>query len=206
MQRAAIHAIYEEVGFARSLLCYEMPDGRLKLIDGHLRRDIDPDMEVEVVFPSSRVIHHRAPGHFSPFSLQRPQSAPCPPRRTAPMSLLDVFFATLIQTPGDWLTRAALADWYEENGHDRIAECVHWMVRHHYRPSVNAIGMAFWFDAPHALPYTEIVAHLPSPLFRALTPQVWYRSTRSYNDLRAAEEDLHAAWSTVRAAGLWTPD
>src|SRR4029077_5673758 len=41
-------ALYEEVGFARSLLAYELPDGRLKLIDGHLRRDLDPDMEVEV--------------------------------------------------------------------------------------------------------------------------------------------------------------
>jgi hypothetical protein len=47
-QRAALEALYEEVGFARSLLAYELPDGRLKLIDGHLRRDIDPDMEVEV--------------------------------------------------------------------------------------------------------------------------------------------------------------
>jgi hypothetical protein len=47
-QRAALHALYREVGFARSLLCYELPDGRLKLIDGHLRRDLDPDMEVEV--------------------------------------------------------------------------------------------------------------------------------------------------------------
>jgi hypothetical protein len=47
-QRAALEALYEEVGFARSLLAYEQPDGRLKLIDGHLRRDIDPDMEVEV--------------------------------------------------------------------------------------------------------------------------------------------------------------
>src|SRR5262245_12440250 len=37
-----------QVGFARSLLAYELPDGRLKLIDGHLRRDIDPDMEVDV--------------------------------------------------------------------------------------------------------------------------------------------------------------
>jgi hypothetical protein len=27
---------------------HELPDGRLKLIDGHLRRDLDPDMEVEV--------------------------------------------------------------------------------------------------------------------------------------------------------------
>src|SRR6516164_3321558 len=47
-QRAALDAIYQEVGFARSLLAYELPDGRLKLIDGHLRRDLDPDMEVDV--------------------------------------------------------------------------------------------------------------------------------------------------------------
>ncbi len=47
-QREALQALYREVGFARSLLAYELPDGRLKLIDGHLRREIDPDMEVEV--------------------------------------------------------------------------------------------------------------------------------------------------------------
>jgi hypothetical protein len=47
-QRAALAALYEQIGFARSLLAYEMPDGRLKLIDGHLRRDMDPGMEVEV--------------------------------------------------------------------------------------------------------------------------------------------------------------
>ena len=47
-QRAALTALYREVGFARSLLAYELPDGRLKLIDGHLRRDMDPDMEVDV--------------------------------------------------------------------------------------------------------------------------------------------------------------
>src|SRR5216684_1851120 len=47
-QRAALQALYHEVGFARSLLAYELPDGRLKLLDGHLRRDLDPDMEVDV--------------------------------------------------------------------------------------------------------------------------------------------------------------
>jgi hypothetical protein len=47
-QRAALDAVYREIGFARSLLAYELPDGKLKLIDGHLRRDLDPDMEVEV--------------------------------------------------------------------------------------------------------------------------------------------------------------
>src|SRR6266851_4936863 len=48
VQRSALEALYEEVGFARSLLAYELPDGRLKLIDGHLRRDLDPEMTVEV--------------------------------------------------------------------------------------------------------------------------------------------------------------
>src|SRR5436190_6272523 len=48
VQRSAIEALYAQVGFARSLLAYELPDGRLKLIDGHLRRDLDPDMEVDV--------------------------------------------------------------------------------------------------------------------------------------------------------------
>jgi hypothetical protein len=47
-QRAALQALYREVGFARSLLAYDLPDGRLKLLDGHLRRDLDPDMEVDV--------------------------------------------------------------------------------------------------------------------------------------------------------------
>jgi hypothetical protein len=47
-QRAALAALYEEVGFARSLLAYELPDGRLKLIDGHLRQSMRPDMEVDV--------------------------------------------------------------------------------------------------------------------------------------------------------------
>jgi hypothetical protein len=47
-QKGALWALYQEVGFARSLLAYELPDGRLELIDGHLRRDLDPDMEVEV--------------------------------------------------------------------------------------------------------------------------------------------------------------
>jgi hypothetical protein len=47
-QPAALQALYREVGFARSLRAYELPDGRLKLIDGHLRRDMDPEMEVDV--------------------------------------------------------------------------------------------------------------------------------------------------------------
>jgi hypothetical protein len=47
-QTAALEALYERVGFARSLLAYELPDGRLKLLDGHLRRELHPEQEVEV--------------------------------------------------------------------------------------------------------------------------------------------------------------
>ena len=48
VQRAALEALYEEIGFARSLLAYELSDGRLKLIDGHLRAVLDPEQVVEV--------------------------------------------------------------------------------------------------------------------------------------------------------------
>src|SRR5215470_14688883 len=34
LQKAALQALYQEIGFARSLLAYELPDGRLKLLDG----------------------------------------------------------------------------------------------------------------------------------------------------------------------------
>lgn len=47
-QRDALRALYEEIGFARSLLGYRLPDGRIKLIDGHLRQSMDEDMEVDV--------------------------------------------------------------------------------------------------------------------------------------------------------------
>ena len=47
-QRRALEKMYAEIGCARSLLAYALPDGRLKLIDGHLRAALNPDQEVEV--------------------------------------------------------------------------------------------------------------------------------------------------------------
>ncbi len=47
-QRRALELLYAEIGFARSLLAYELPDGRLKLIDGHLRASMDPEQMVDV--------------------------------------------------------------------------------------------------------------------------------------------------------------
>lgn len=48
-QRAALEAIYKEVGYCRSVLAYPLADGRLKLIDGHLRvSEFPPDFEIDV--------------------------------------------------------------------------------------------------------------------------------------------------------------
>jgi ParB-like chromosome segregation protein Spo0J len=47
-QREALAASLQEVGFARSLLGYRLPDGRIQLIDGHLRAEYDPDAQVTV--------------------------------------------------------------------------------------------------------------------------------------------------------------
>ena len=47
-QREALQALMEEIGFARSVLAYRLPDGRLKLIDGHLRQSMDPDLVLDV--------------------------------------------------------------------------------------------------------------------------------------------------------------
>src|SRR6266568_1297623 len=47
-QRRALQMLYDEIGFARSLLAYPLPDGRLKLIDGHLRATMDPEQQVDV--------------------------------------------------------------------------------------------------------------------------------------------------------------
>jgi hypothetical protein len=47
-QREALAASLQEVGFARSLLGYRLPDGRIQLIDGHLRAEYDPEAPVTV--------------------------------------------------------------------------------------------------------------------------------------------------------------
>ncbi|HXG12265.1 MAG TPA: hypothetical protein VNK04_21095 [Gemmataceae bacterium] len=47
-QRTALADSLRELGDIRSLLGYRLPDGRIQLIDGHLRRDLDPNRTVTV--------------------------------------------------------------------------------------------------------------------------------------------------------------
>jgi DNA modification methylase len=48
-QVAALRGLLAEVGYADALLARELADGRLMLIDGHLRADTTPSMEVPVL-------------------------------------------------------------------------------------------------------------------------------------------------------------
>jgi len=48
-QRDALKGLLAEVGYADALIARELDDGRLMLIDGHLRAETTPDMEVPVL-------------------------------------------------------------------------------------------------------------------------------------------------------------
>src|SRR3954464_4278343 len=48
-QQNAMRAVLNEIGFADALLAREDENGRLVLVDGHLRAEIAPDTEVPVL-------------------------------------------------------------------------------------------------------------------------------------------------------------
>jgi len=48
-QRSAVRAALEEIGYADALLARRIDDGRLQLVDGHLRQELTPDLEVPVL-------------------------------------------------------------------------------------------------------------------------------------------------------------
>ncbi len=48
-QRAALEGILREVGIAGAVLARRLPDGRLQLVDGHLRRESLPETELPVL-------------------------------------------------------------------------------------------------------------------------------------------------------------
>ena len=48
-QRDALRGVLAEVGYAGALIARELEDGRLMLIDGHLRAETTPEMEVPVL-------------------------------------------------------------------------------------------------------------------------------------------------------------
>ena len=45
----ALRGILDEIGYADVALTRELPDGRLGIIDGHMRAELDPDQELPVL-------------------------------------------------------------------------------------------------------------------------------------------------------------
>lgn len=48
-QQDALRGVLAEIGYAGALLARELPDGSLELIDGHLRAETTPDLDVPVL-------------------------------------------------------------------------------------------------------------------------------------------------------------
>src|SRR6266581_901556 len=48
-QRDALRGVLAEMGYASVLVARELDDGSLELVDGHLRAETPPDMEVPVL-------------------------------------------------------------------------------------------------------------------------------------------------------------
>src|ERR1700682_2343524 len=48
-QREALCGLLNEIGYADALLARELEDGRLMIIDGHLRAETTPDVEVPLL-------------------------------------------------------------------------------------------------------------------------------------------------------------
>ena len=48
-QQDALRGVLAEIGYADALLARELPDGTLELIDGHLRAETTPEVEVPVL-------------------------------------------------------------------------------------------------------------------------------------------------------------
>lgn len=48
-QKEAMRGLFDEIGWADTLKARELPDGRLMLIDGHMRAEMNPDEDVPVL-------------------------------------------------------------------------------------------------------------------------------------------------------------
>ena len=48
-QRAALQGVLDEIGYADAVLAREVSDGKLILIDGHLRAETTPDQDIPVL-------------------------------------------------------------------------------------------------------------------------------------------------------------
>jgi uncharacterized protein (TIGR02996 family) len=122
------------------------------------------------------------------------------------MTTLDQLYQHLAGDPNDWATRGVLADWYEEAGQPAAAACLRWMIRRRKRPYPSDSGTFHWFNAPRTTVAKDPESDIPEPVYQMLAQTAGLEDVfRTYNTLRAAEEDFHAAWRQAREKG-WSDD
>ncbi len=122
------------------------------------------------------------------------------------MTTLDALYEGLTRSPNDWELRAVLADWFEENGRQDVADCLHWMVRHHKRPYHSDRGTYHWFNIERVTTASDPESDIPEPVYRKLTGKEGQEMVfRDYDDLRSADEDFYAGWNEARRQG-WSSE
>jgi uncharacterized protein (TIGR02996 family) len=122
------------------------------------------------------------------------------------MTTPDRLYQHLAAQPDDWATRGVLADWYEEAGEHVPAACLRWMVRRRKRPYTSTNGTFHWFNAPRVTTDNDPESDLPEAVYQFLGEASGLEGVfRTYPSLRAADEDLHAAWRQAREKG-WSDD
>jgi uncharacterized protein (TIGR02996 family) len=115
--------------------------------------------------------------------------------------MLESFYEDLSRNPGDWGVRSVMADWCEEHDRTLQAECLRWMLLHRKRPHQGVSGTCSWFNAdtiPQGCGDPE--SDIPGAIYRHLKGQVTCNH-RTYDSVRAAEDDFLAAWALARQEG-----
>lgn len=124
--------------------------------------------------------------------------------------LPDAFYLDLDDAPSDTTTLCALADWHEERGEIRTAECVRWTIRHDLRPILFSrdghwrellTGPSwhdgwYWWVVDESNWVEERSCRLAAPLWNRLDHSFPYVPSifKEYPTRRVAYEALFEAW------------
>jgi len=125
---------------------------------------------------------------------------------TAIVTVYDKFLEDLAANPSDTHTRGVMADWAEDNDRPLLAECLRWMVKNDKRPYSGSSGGGTWFNKETiADGLGDPESDLPAEIYSKLEGGNEVANHKSFPNLRAAEEAMHAAWVKAMEAG-WKPE
>lgn len=123
------------------------------------------------------------------------------------------FAKALDENLEDWVTKMAIADWYEEQGHYECAKCMRWAIANKKRP-YSALGKSFiWFISPDDKKDSETDpgSDIPLILYTLLVgfhreffkTKYHYDAHKVYVSRQDAEQALVKAWCRGVVNGVW---